>query len=56
MTSPSFCTSGHERVYITAVGCEICFGPIRRIQQFSVFRFEVAPAFLNFIMGSHHVG
>ena len=26
LTCPSFCTSGHERVYITAVGCEICFG------------------------------
>jgi len=27
LTSPSFCTSGHERVYISASGCEIGFGP-----------------------------
>jgi hypothetical protein len=26
VTSPSFCTSSTERVYITALGCEICFG------------------------------
>jgi len=49
MTSPSLCTSGHERVYITAFGCEICFGPMHGIEQFSVFRFEAATAFLNFI-------
>jgi hypothetical protein len=26
LTCPSFCTSSNERVYITALGCEICFG------------------------------
>jgi hypothetical protein len=26
MTSPSFCTKFSERVYITALGCEIAFG------------------------------
>src|SRR5207245_3770472 len=55
MTSPSLCTSGHKRVYITAFGCEICFGPMLGIEQFSVLRFEAATAFLNFITGSRHV-
>jgi hypothetical protein len=55
MTSPSFCTSGHERVYITVFGCEICFAPMHGIEQFSVFSFEAATAFLNFITGSRHV-
>ncbi len=26
VTCPSFCTRFNERVYITAIGCEICFG------------------------------
>jgi len=26
LTEPGFCTSFIERVYITALGCEICFG------------------------------
>jgi hypothetical protein len=26
LTSPSFCTKFSERVYITALGCEIAFG------------------------------
>jgi len=26
VTSPSFCTKFSERVYITALGCEIAFG------------------------------
>jgi hypothetical protein len=26
LTCPSFCTRFNERVYITAIGCEICFG------------------------------
>lgn len=26
LTGPSFCTCSTERVYITALGCEICFG------------------------------
>jgi len=26
MTEPGFCTGFTERVYITAIGCEFCFG------------------------------
>jgi len=26
VTEPGFCTSCTERVYITAIGCELCFG------------------------------
>jgi hypothetical protein len=33
MTSPSFCASSSERVYITASGCETCW---RRIQGLTV--------------------
>jgi len=40
MTSPSFCTNGHQRVYITAYDSEICFGPMHGIEQSAVFRFE----------------
>jgi hypothetical protein len=32
VTSPSFCTSSSERVYITAMGCEIEFGGARELQ------------------------
>jgi DNA-binding response OmpR family regulator len=32
MTCPSFCTSSSERVYITAMGCEIEFGGARELQ------------------------
>jgi len=32
MTGPSFCTSSSERVYITAIGCEIEFGGARELQ------------------------
>ena len=32
LTSPSFCTSSSERVYITAIGCEIEFGGARELQ------------------------
>ena len=32
MTCPSFCTSSSERVYITALGCEIEFGGARELQ------------------------
>ncbi len=32
LTCPSFCTSPNERVYITAVGCEIGFGDTRGLQ------------------------
>ena len=31
MTSPSFCTSSREKVYITAIGCEIEFGSAREL-------------------------
>ncbi len=32
LTSPSFCTSSNERVYITASGCEIGFGGAQGLQ------------------------
>ena len=32
LTSPSFCISSSERVYITAIGCEIEFGGARGLQ------------------------
>jgi len=32
MTGPSFCTSSSERVYITAIDCEIEFGGARELQ------------------------
>ena len=32
VTSPSFCTTVNERVYITAIGCETEFGGTRRLQ------------------------
>jgi hypothetical protein len=32
LTSPSFCTSSSERVYITAMGCEIELGGTRGLQ------------------------
>jgi hypothetical protein len=32
LTGPSFCTSSSERVYITAIGCEIEFGGARELQ------------------------
>ena len=32
LTSPSFCTSSSERVYITAIGCEIGLGGTRGLQ------------------------
>ena len=32
VTSPSFCTSSSERVYITAIGCEIEFGGARDVR------------------------
>jgi predicted RNA methylase len=32
VTGPSFCTSSSERVYITAIGCEIEFGGARELQ------------------------
>jgi hypothetical protein len=32
LTSPSFCTSFNERVYITAIGCEIGLGGTRGLQ------------------------
>jgi hypothetical protein len=32
VTSPSFCTSCNERVYITASGCEIGFGGAQGLQ------------------------
>jgi hypothetical protein len=32
LTSPSFCTSSSERVYITAIGCELEFGGARELQ------------------------
>jgi len=32
LTGPSFCTSSSERVYITAMGCEIEFGGARELQ------------------------
>ncbi len=32
LTCPSFCTSSSERVYITAMGCEIEFGGARELQ------------------------
>jgi hypothetical protein len=32
VTGPSFCTSSNERVYITAIGCEIEFGGARELQ------------------------
>lgn len=35
MTSPSFCTTANERVYITASGCEIGFGGTHGLQAFS---------------------
>jgi len=32
LIGPSFCTSSNERVYITAVGCEIGFGDTGGLQ------------------------
>jgi hypothetical protein len=32
LTSPSFCTSTNERVYITARACEFEFGATRELQ------------------------
>ena len=32
VTSPSFCTTANERVYITATGCEIEFGDAHGLQ------------------------
>jgi hypothetical protein len=32
VTSPSFCTTVNERVYITAIGCEIGLGGTRGLQ------------------------
>jgi hypothetical protein len=32
LTSPNFCTSFIERVYITAIGCEIGLGGTRGLQ------------------------
>jgi len=32
LTSPSFCTTASERVYITANGCEIEFGGAHGLQ------------------------
>ena len=32
LTGPSFCTTANERVYITAMGCELGFGGPRGLQ------------------------
>jgi len=32
LTSPSFCTTASERVYITAMSCELGLGGLRGLQ------------------------
>jgi hypothetical protein len=47
---PSFCTSSHERVYITAFGCEICFVLVHRIEQLYVFSLRGGAGFPEFYL------